>query len=184
MTAPQTLQTERLRLRWLAPGDEDLLLAVWNDPAFIENVGDRGIRTIEQAGEALANGPLKLYAEHGYGPYRVALADSDEPIGLCGLFKREFLVDPDIGFGLLPNYRGKGFAYEAATVVLDHARHGLGLSRLTAIVSPRNTTSIGMIEKLGLRFESMVTIPEKDMLTISGKDKELCLYSVEWDSEF
>jgi len=160
------------------------MLAVWNDPAFIQNVGDRGIRTIQQASEALADGPLKLYTERGYGPYRVALADSDEPIGLCGLFKREFLDDPDIGFGLLPDYRGKGFAYEAAIAVLNHARHGLGLSRLTAIVSARNTTSIGLIGKLGLRFESMVTIPEKDTVTISGKDKELCLYSIDWDSEF
>ena len=126
---PQNLKTERLTLRWLAPGDEDILLAVWNDPAFIQNVGDRGIRTVEQASKALANGPLKLYSEHGYGPYRVALAGSDEPIGLCGLFKREFLDDPDIGFGLLSDYCGKGFAYEAATAVLDHARHGLDTGR-------------------------------------------------------
>ena len=173
MSAPHKLQTDRLTLRWFAPGDEDILLAVWNDPAFIQNVGDRGIRTAEQASEALANGPLKLYAEHGYGPYRVALADSGEAIGLCGLFKREFLDDPDIGFALLPDYCGKGFAYEAATVVLDHARHGLGLGRITAIVSSGNTTSIGLIKKLGLRFESMVTMP--------GEDKELCLYSVDWD---
>jgi len=173
MTIPQTLQTERLALRWFVPGDEDVLLAVWNDPAFVQNVGDRGIRTVEQAREALANGPLKLYAERGYGPYRVALAGGDEPIGLCGLFKREFLDDPDIGFAILPDYCGQGFAYEAASAVLDHARRGLGLSRTTAIVSPRNTASIGLIEKLGLRFESMVTVP--------GEESEVRLYSVEWD---
>ena len=181
MTSPQTLQTERLTLRWFETGDEAILLAVWNDPAFLRNVGDRGIHTVEQASEALANGPLKLYAECGYGPYRVALADSDEPIGLCGLFKREFLDDPDIGFALLPDYCGKGFAYEAATAVLDRARHGLGLSRITAIVSPGNTTSIGLIEKLGLRFESMVTMPESDVVKMPGTDTELCLYSVDWD---
>lgn len=172
MTPPQTLQTERLTLRWFVPGDEDILLAVWNDPAFVRNVGDRGIRTVEQASEALASGPLKLYAEHDYGPYRVALKDSDEPVGLCGLFKREYLDDPDIGFALLPEYCGKGFAYEAAMAVLDHARHGLGLNRMTAIVSPGNTTSIGLIEKLGLHFESTVAVP--------GEGKDICLYSVEW----
>jgi len=173
MTNEQTLQTKRLRLRWFAPGDAELLLAVWNDPAFVRNVGDRGIRTLEQAGDALASGPLKLYAEHGYGPYRVALADDDEPIGLCGLFKREYLDDPDIGFAVLPDFCGQGFAYEAAIAVMDHARHGLGLGRVTAIVSPGNTRSVALIEKLGLRFETMVTPP--------GEGKEICLYSVDWE---
>jgi len=174
MIHEQTLQTERLKLRWFAPGDEELLLAVWNDPAFLRNVGDRGIRTVEQAGDALSSGPLKLYAEHGYGPYRVALADSDEPIGLCGLFKREYLDDPDIGFALLPGCRGKGFACEAAIAVMDHARHRLGLGRVTAIVSPGNTNSIALIQKLGLRFEAMVTPP--------GEGKEICLYSIDWET--
>ncbi len=172
MMKTNTLQTERLTLRWVAPGDEALLLAVWNDPAFIRNVGDRGIRTIEQTSEALANGPLKLYEKHGYGPYRVALADSDEPIGICGLFKRENLDDPDIGFGLLPDYCGKGLAYEAAAAVFDHARNGLGLKRIVAIVSPGNAPSIGLIEKLGLRFENMLLMP--------GDDKEICVYAIDW----
>ena len=166
------LQTERLALRWLKPGDESLLLAVWNDPAFVRNVGDRGIRTTEQASEALASGPLKLYSDYGYGPYRVALAESDSPIGMCGLFKREILDDPDIGFAMLPDHCGKVFAFEAAAVVANHARYALGLKRMTAIVSPGNAASIGLIEKLGLHFESMLTMP--------GDDKEICLYAIDW----
>jgi len=168
-----TLQTERLTLRWFAPGDEDILLAVWNDPAFVRHVGDRGVRTVEQAREALASGPLKLYAQHGYGPYRVALSDTGDPIGVCGLFKREFLDDPDIGFALLPEYCGKGLAYEAAVAVLNEARHGLGLRRVTAITSPGNEASIRLIEKLGLHYEGMITMPPEN--------EERRLYSVEWD---
>ncbi len=160
-------------MRWLEPGDEPLLLAVWNDPAFMRNVGDRGVRTLTEASEALTNGPLKLYADYGYGPYRVALEDSDEAIGICGLFKRENLDDPDIGFALLPNYCGKGLAFEAATAVAKHARDGLGLQRMTAIVSPQNSASIGLIEKLGLQVERLLTMP--------GEDSEVCLYSVDWD---
>ncbi len=159
-------------MRWLEPGDEPLLLAVWNDPAFMRNVGDRGVRTLTEASEALTNGPLKLYADYGYGPYRVALEDSGEAIGICGLFKRENLDDPDIGFALLPNYCGKGLAFEAATAVAKHARRGLGLKRMTAIVSPQNIASIGLIEKLGLKFERLLTMP--------GDDREVCLYSVDW----
>ena len=168
------MQTERLSMRWLTPGDEGLLLAVWNDPAFIRNVGDRGIRTVEQAAEAMADGPLKLYENYGYGPFRVALADSDEPIGICGLFKRDNLDDPDIGFGLLPDYCGKGLAYEAAAAVSEHAQFSLGLARMIAIVSPGNVPSIGLIEKLGLNFEKMLLMP--------GDDEEICLYAVDWGS--
>jgi len=159
-------------MRWLEPGDEGLLLAVWNDPAFIRNVGDRGIRTIEQAAEAMAAGPLKLYENYGYGPFRVALADSDEPIGICGLFRRDNLEDPDIGFGLLPDHCGKGFAYEAAAAVAEHAQNSLGLKRIIAIVSPGNEPSIGLIRKLGLNFEKMLLMPNDEI--------EVCLYSVDW----
>ena len=169
------LQTQRLNLRWLTPGDEPLLLAIWNDPAFVHNVGDRGVRTTEEASEALANGPLQLYTDYGYGPFRVALADDDEPIGICGLFKRDNLGDPDIGFALLPDFCGQGLAYEAAAAVTLHARNTLGLKRITAIVSPGNTASIGLIEKLGMRFESMLTMP--------GDEQEICLYSVDWGAE-
>ena len=161
-------------MRWLTPGDEGLLLAVWNDPAFIRNVGDRGIRTAEQAAEAMAAGPLRLYEDHGYGPFRLALADSDVPIGICGLFKRDNLDDPDIGFGILPDYCGKGLAYEAAAAVSEHAQYSLGLRRMIAIVSPGNAPSIGLIEKLGLNFEKMLLMP--------GDDEEICLYSVDWAS--
>lgn len=166
------LATERLHMRWLVPGDEDILLAIWNDPAFMRNVGDRGVRTTEQAIEAMANGPLMLYEKYGYGPFRVALADSDEAIGLCGLFKRDNLEDPDIGFALLPDYCGKGLAYESAVAVRDYARDTLRLTRMTAIVSKDNAASIGLIEKLGLHFDSKILMP--------GEDEEICLYVIDW----
>ena len=168
------LQTDRLHLRWLAPGDEDILLAVWNDPAFMQNVGDRGVRTTEEANEAMKGGPLKLYEDYGYGPFRVSLANTDEAIGLCGLFKRENLDDPDIGFALLPDHCGKGLAYEAAIAVTSHARDDLALPRMTAIVSAGNAPSIGLIEKLGLAFERMILMP--------GDDEEICLYAINWTS--
>lgn len=175
MTVAQgrVLRTGRLTLRWLAPGDEPLLLAIWNDPAFVQNVGDRGIRTFAQATEALVNGPLQLYSRYGYGPYRVSLADSDTAIGLCGLFRRDNLDDPDIGFAMLPDFCGRGFAYESAAAVLAHARDTLELPKLTAIVSPSNAASIGLIEKLGLRYECDYVAP--------GEDEAISLYAIHWE---
>ena len=163
------LETERLYLRRVTLDDADLLLAVWNDPAFMEHVGDRGVRTTEEAEEAMRAGPLKLYADYGYGPYAMVRRDDGVRMGICGLFKRDNLDYPDIGFGVLPEFCGKGYAGEAAFAVLAHARDDLRIKELTAIVSPGNAPSIGLIEKLGLMFVRMITMP--------GDDEEICLYS-------
>jgi len=162
------LETERLVLRRVTLDDADLMLAVWNDPAFVRNVGDRGIRSDEQAREALRTGALHLYAEHGYGPYVMVLKSDGSRIGICGLFKRDNLEHPDIGFAVLPDYCAQGYAGEAAFAVLDHARDDLDLRDVTAIVSPTNTPSIRLIEKLGLRFDRMITMP--------GDETAICLY--------
>ncbi len=166
------LQTERLQLRWLTLEDAELMLAIWNDPAFVRHVGDRGVRTVDQARNTLSEGPLTLYEKYGYGPYRVTLSKTNEVLGTCGLFKRDNLDDPDIGFALLPKYVGHGYGYEAAVAVLQHAREGLGLRRLTAIVSPGNARSVGLIEKLGMRFERMIRMP--------GDDDDVSLYGINW----
>jgi RimJ/RimL family protein N-acetyltransferase len=162
------IETERMRLRPVTVDDAELMLAIWNDPAFIRNVSDRGIRTVEQAREAIEGGAQKLFQDYGYGPYCMSLKTDGTMIGICGLFKRENLEDPDIGFGVLPDYCGKGHAGEAAVAVVDYARNELGIDNLTAIVSPTNAPSIGLIEKLGLTFEQMITMP--------GDDDAICLY--------
>lgn len=166
------LTTRRLQMRWMTAEDADLLLAIWNDPAFILHVGDRGVRTLDEAVQAFHEGPGRLYSEHGYGPYRVALRGSDQAIGICGLFRREGLPDPDIGFAFLPQFVGRGLGGEAARAVVRHARDTLGLRRLTAIVSPGNAPSIGLIEKLGLRFERMIRMP--------GSETDSALYAIDW----
>ena len=163
------LETKRLYLRRVTLDDADLLLAVWNDPAFIEHVGDRGVRTTGEAEEAMKAGALKLYADYGYGPYAMVRRDDGVRMGICGLFKRDNLDYPDIGFGVLPEFCGKGYASEAAFAVLAHARDDLRIEELTAIVSPANAPSISLIEKLGLVFAGMITMP--------GDDEEICLYS-------
>ena len=163
------IETERLRLRPVTVDDTELMLAIWNDPAFIRNVSDRGIRTVEQARDAIESGAQKLFEDYGYGPYCMSLKSDGSMIGICGLFKRDNLEDPDIGFGVLPDYCGKGYAGEAAAAVVNFARNELDITILTAIVSPTNAPSIGLIKKLGLTFDQMITMP--------GDDDAICLYS-------
>ncbi len=154
------LNTERLELRWLTPDDAPMMLAVWNDPAFLRYVGDRGIRTLEQARAAIEAGPLRLYSQYGYGPFRLRLRYERADVGICGLFHRDTLDEPDIGFAILPDYCGRGLGFESSVAVLDHAHHELGLSAVTAIVSPDNEASIRLLTRLGFAVETLVRISE------------------------
>jgi RimJ/RimL family protein N-acetyltransferase len=165
------MATERLALRWFTEDDAALMLAVWNDPDFVRHVGDRGIRTLDQARHTLVHGILAMYRDHGYGPYRVSGKDGDEPMGICGLFLRDYLDDPDIGFCLLPEFCGKGYAFEASLAVLDEAKT-MGLERVTAIVSPGNAASIGLTEKLGLSLAERIRPP--------GEEHDVLLYAIDW----
>ena len=169
------LETRRLFLRRITADDTGLMLAVWNDPAFIEHVGDRGVRTEIEARKELEAGALRLFAEYGYGPYKMIRKDDATAIGICGLFKRDNLDDPDIGFAVLPDYCGNGYAGEAARAVVAHARDDLGIRNLTAIVSSGNKASIGLIEKLGLTFSTMITMP--------GEDEAIRLYEMALDQD-
>lgn len=152
------IETSRLSLQHLTFDDAAFMLEVLNDPAFVEHIGDRGVRTLEQAREYLDNGPIASYREHGFGLYRVELKESGAPVGICGLLKREALDDVDIGYAFLPAWRGRGFAGEAALATLEHARTVLGLGRVVAIVSPANAASIGVLERIGLRAEGMIRV--------------------------
>ena len=152
------LRTARLQLRELAPRDAPFILVLLNEPSFIQNIGDRGVRSLADAHEYLVNGPIASYTRHGFGLYLVELAATDEPIGICGILQREALPDPDLGFAFLPAYWGQGFAFEAAAAVRSYARSQLGVGRLLAITSPRNDASIRLLERLGFRFERMTRL--------------------------
>jgi RimJ/RimL family protein N-acetyltransferase len=172
IAASETLHTERLELRRITLDDAAFMLQIWNDPAFLRYVGDRGIRTEKGARDALEKGVMKLYREHGIGPYHLSLKETGVAIGICGLFQRDHLDAPDIGFSLLEPYRGQGYAYEAAAAVVADARNRQRLTRITAIVSPANAASIALIEKLGLQYEKILHMP--------GDAGDTSLYGVNW----
>ena len=153
-----TLVTARLRLRELTVADAPFILRLLNEPSFIENIGDRGVRTVEDARVYIENGPVASYIRFGFGLYLVELSLSGEPIGICGILQRDALPDPDLGFAFLPAYWGQGFAFEAAAEVRRYARTELGVGRLLAITNPQNDPSIRLLEKLGFRFEGMMRL--------------------------
>ena len=149
------LETDRLLLRHFTLDDADFILRLVNDPAFIANIGDRGIRTLDDAAVYLTDGPIASYAQHGHGLYLVALKESQEPIGICGLLKRIQFADVDVGYAFLPEFWSRGFAFESAVAVLDYARDTLKASNVLALVSPENRASIRLLEKLGFEFSEL-----------------------------
>ncbi len=150
------ITAQRLALRPLDEGDAAFMLELLNDADFIRNIADRGVRTLADARAYIAAGPVESYARNGFGLWRVEERGQDVAIGICGLVRRPGLDDVDIGFAFLPAWRGKGYARESATAVLEYARSALGLERVVAIVAPANAASAAVLESVGMRFERMI----------------------------
>lgn len=143
----------------MALSDAAFFLRLLNEPSWLENIGDRGVRSGADAESYIRKNIWGQYETHGYGMYLVETPAMPTPIGLCGLVKREFLSSPDLGFALLPEWVGNGYAAEAAGAVIEHAESRLGIERLYAIVNRRNQRSLRLLERLGFRHEGPVQIP-------------------------
>lgn len=152
------LETERLILRRLTIDDAPFILTLLNDPSFLRYIGDKNVRNLDDARNYILTGPVASYEKHGFGLYLVELKDTQTPIGLCGIIRREELPAPDIGFALLPEFWNKGLAFEAATAVLNYARDQLTLRRILAITSLDNEASIDLLQRLGLSFTRIMRL--------------------------
>jgi [ribosomal protein S5]-alanine N-acetyltransferase len=156
----RVLETERLILRHLTVKDSEFMLELLNDPSWLQFIGDRGVRTVDDARNYILQNLVAMYDRLGFGLYLTKLKGEGVPIGICGLVKRDYLEDVDIGFALLPNFRGKGYAYESASAVMEYGKRTLGLNRIVAIASPDNYASAKLLEKLGFNFERMVKLSD------------------------
>jgi len=167
------LETERLRLRPFRDSDAPMVLELLNDPGWLRFIGDRKVRSLDDA-RGYVRKLHETYERHDFGLYMVERKDDHEPLGMCGLVKRDTLRDPDLGFAFLARHRGAGYAEEAARATLRHAANDLGLPRLAAVVTPGNERSASLLEKLGFARES--TTPwngdDKDVVEIWGKPLE------------
>ncbi len=152
------IDTERLTIRQFTLDDAAFTLGLLNQPSFLEFIGDRGVRDLDTAVRYITNGPLLSYQQHGYGLMVVTRKPDGLPAGICGLLKRATLEHPDIGYAFLPEFWGQGLAEEAARAVLRHAREGLGIGTIVAVVSPGNSASTRLLHKLGFAFERPVRL--------------------------
>jgi ribosomal-protein-alanine N-acetyltransferase len=160
------VETERLWLRRFDAGDAPFILQLLNEPSWIEHIGDKGVRTLDDAARYIGNVPLAMYERVGFGLYLAALKPGAEPIGMCGLIKRDGLADVDIGFAFLPAYWRQGLAREAAEATLAYGRNELGLTRIVAIVSPGNQRSAALLRRLGFVDEGTTRVQSGDELRL------------------
>lgn len=163
-----TLETERLRLRRLTPGDAPFILRLLNEPSFLRHIGDRGVRNEADAAGYIERSAAASWERNGFGLDLVELKATGEPLGICGLIRRDVLPDVDVGYAFVPEHWSKGYALESVRGVLAHARSTLGLGRILAIVNEDNGASIRLLEKEGFRFERTMTMP--------GENKEVRVY--------
>lgn len=165
------IETDRLILCQFSGDDSEFILELLNTPGWIQFIGDKGIRTLDDAKNYIVNGPMKSYERFGFGLYLTKLKNEDTPIGMCGLIKRDNLDDVDIGFSFLPEYTGKGYALESASATLSYGKISLGLKRIVAITNQDNYKSIKLLDKLGFQFEKK--------LTLTDVKDELMLFAIE-----
>lgn len=165
------IETERLSIRRLNEDDAPFILELVNEPAFIKNIADRGVRNLDDARQYIANGPLAMYERYGFGLFAVELKESGVPIGMCGLLKRDSLEDVDLGYAIFERYWGKGYASEAARSVIDYGRKAFGLKRILAITAQDNDGSINVLKKMCFQFEKLITMP--------GDDEEINLFALD-----
>lgn len=164
-------ETDRLILTKLSLADAPFMLRLLNEPSFIKNIGDRKVRTIEDAQAYVMSFPIASYEQFGFGPYLAHEKETGVAVGICGLRKRDSFDAPDIGYALLPEYCGRGYAYEASKGLMTYSRNTLGLDRLYGLVNQDNVASIRLLEKLGFAFLRMVLL--------DGERVEIKLYGSE-----
>ena len=162
-------ETDRLVLRWLREDDAPFIRELVNQPSWIRFIGERNVRSVDDARRYLRDGPIAMYARTGFGLYLVERKETGTPLGICGLIKRDMLQDVDLGFAFLPASWRQGYAAEAAVAVIDYGRTAFGLSRIVAIVSHDNDRSERLLGKLGFRFERCVALqPGSEALKLYG----------------
>ncbi len=146
------LHTERLSVEQASLEDREFFYSLLNSPNWLQHIGDRGIKTVQDAEDYIKHSLLKNYTDKGYGLYKVSLKIVDIPIGICGFVKRDYLDSVDIGFAVLPEFEGRGYTYEAAKATIAYGRTQLGFDKMYGVTTEENRVSRHLLEKLGLSF--------------------------------
>ncbi len=163
-----SFESARCSMRLIDTHDAPLLLEMYNSDDFINHIGDRKLRTVEAAEQYIKDYMFPVFDAHGFGNYVIRYKDDPNPLGTCGIFFRDELDVPDIGYGLLPAYYKKGLATECANQLIDEVQKVFGITTYSAITSKQNIASKKVLKKLGFNFVKMTKV----------NDEELCYFEL------
>ncbi len=166
-------ESERLFIRPTLEQDAELIYKLMNTPKFIKYVGDRKLNSIEDAEKYIKDKMIPQLNTHGYSNYSLITKSDGTKVGTCGLYDRDGIDGIDIGFGLLTQYEGLGYAYEAASRLMKAAIEEFEIEEIKAITSKENTSSQQLLEKLGLEIAGTTTLPNdnEELLFYKLKNK-------------
>ena len=166
-----SFETERLILKPTGIEDTEFIFQLLNSPKWIQFIGDRNVRTSDDAKIYIQNRMLPQLEKCGFSNYTVIQKEDQTKIGTCGLYSREGMENIDIGFAFLPKFEKKGFAFEAASKLFYEAKNTFKINHLDAFTTKDNYDSQKLLEKLGLKKSGLIRIP--------NDDEELILYQIE-----
>ena len=166
-----TYETARLLIKPTNIEDAAFILELLNSPKWIEHIGDRKVKTIEDAENYIRQKMLPQLERLGYSNNTIILKETGEKVGVCGLYDREGLEGVDIGFAFLPQFEKKGYARESAEKLIDAAFTAFGISKIAAITTRQNIDSQNLLTKLGFKHSQNIFLPDDP--------EELRLYSLE-----
>jgi RimJ/RimL family protein N-acetyltransferase len=161
------ITTKRLYLREANLDDAEFIFELLNSKGWLENIGNRGIQTIENAQQYITNKLLPDYGKNNLAMFVMERKEDGVPIGTCGLIKRPQLEDVDIGFAILGEFEKKGYAYEAASATLKMAIDEIKIKRIIGITTLENKDSQRLLEKIGLAFEKIVLFKKEELMLFS-----------------
>jgi [ribosomal protein S5]-alanine N-acetyltransferase len=170
MNKYKTFETERLVLSPTSEGDAEFVFSLFNTPKWLKYIGDRNIRSVEDAKEYIKNKMLPQLERLGFANYTLIRKSDQKKIGICGLYDREGIEGYDIGFAFLPDFEGNGYGFESANKLKQVAFHEFGIHEIVAITTKDNITSQKLLEKLELRLTGFIKLP--------NDDEELLLYKI------
>jgi len=169
-----SFETERLFLKPMSKEDAPFLLELFNSPKWIKYIGDRNVRTVEEAATYIKLKMTPQLKKLGYSNYTVVRKIDHVKLGSCGLYDREGLEGVDLGFAFLPQYEKMGYAFESASKIKEVAFNNFNLKKLSAITTEENIDSQRLLEKLGFEYIKIINIPDDD--------EDLLFFEIKYES--
>ena len=164
------LETPRLSLREFRADDADNLYRLHSDPRVMRYIGDGSVGTRESVAVALARAAGHYRNYPGLGIWPAAQRGSGEFIGWFCLKYVPQTVEIELGYRLLPQAWGYGYATEGASELIRYAFEVLGLYRVIGLTNPGNTASQRVLLKAGMNDAGWGHYYDRDLrLFVAGE---------------